>query len=101
LVYVHGCFWHHHQGCRIAHVPKSRSEYWQARFAVNQARDAHHLVRAQAEGWDTLVVWECEVKDRMGLAAHLQSFLGPTKAGRPQKRPSTDSNSGLSHGHQL
>lgn len=80
IVQVHGCFWHQHEGCRLARVPVTRREFWEAKFNRNKARDARDLAKAQAEGWSTLVIWECEVKDIDSLKPRLVGFLGITKA---------------------
>lgn len=79
VVFVHGCFWHQHEGCRLAHLPGTRREFWQTKFDRNCARDARDLGRCLEQGWDALVVWECEVRDQDVLAARLTRFAGPPK----------------------
>lgn len=76
VVFVHGCFWHRHRGCRYAYVPKSRKDFWKRKFARNVERDreVRHLLRKA--GWKILVVWECETVDADGLASRLSSALG-------------------------
>lgn len=76
LVFVHGCFWHHHDGCKVGHLPKSRQEYWAAKFARNRARDAENLGAVAATGWQAIIVWECEVKNVTRLGTRLAEFLG-------------------------
>ncbi len=61
-VFVHGCFWHQHPGCRFATTPASNAAFWQAKFEANVARDACALRSLQAQGWRTGVVWECELR---------------------------------------
>lgn len=61
-LFVHGCFWHQHAGCPRARLPRDNAEYWQAKLARNQARDAAALAALAALGWRALVVWECELK---------------------------------------
>lgn len=75
VIFVHGCFWHQHPSRRVAHLPATRREFWEAKFARNKAPDARDLARAEAEGWSPLVVWECEVKDGAVLRDQLSSFL--------------------------
>ncbi len=75
-VWVHGCFWHSHAGCRFATVPKTRPEYWIPKLARNRERDAEHERRLGECGWDSLVVWECELKDMEEVRARLRDFLG-------------------------
>ena len=64
-VFVHGCFWHRHEGCKYAYMPKSRVEFWSEKFQKNMERD--RIVQAElAElGLKTLIVWECTVKRMM------------------------------------
>jgi DNA mismatch endonuclease (patch repair protein) len=76
---VHGCFWHGHDGCKVAHIPKTRPEYWEAKFDRNRERDRRHLLEAEGLGWDVLVIWECEAGDTAALIHRLKSFLGPPK----------------------
>lgn len=76
VIFVHGCYWHRHPGCRFAYSPKSNPEFWNAKFAGNVARDAEALTRLKADGWDPLVIWECESTDAEALAARLSAHLG-------------------------
>lgn len=75
VVFVHGCYWHRHPGCRRASTPSTRRDYWQAKFDRNKARDAAAQAALEADGWDVLVVWECETKDEKELRGILSSFL--------------------------
>lgn len=59
VVFVHGCFWHFHAGCRLAKVPGSRSDFWRTKLLGNRARDAVAVDALLADGWRVLVVWEC------------------------------------------
>lgn len=63
VVFVHGCFWHRHPGCRFATVPSSRTDFWSAKFAGNVRRDAQKAAALEALGWRPLVIWECETRD--------------------------------------
>src|SRR5690606_3320730 len=60
VIFVHGCFWHRHKGCRFATTPKTRPEFWQAKFTANVKRDALVTERLEASGWRVLVVWACQ-----------------------------------------
>jgi DNA mismatch endonuclease (patch repair protein) len=79
VLFVHGCFWHQHEGCRLAHLPSTRRDFWQQKFDRNRQRDARDLARAQAEGWDALVIWECETRNEADLEVRLVGFLGPSR----------------------
>ena len=61
-IFVHGCFWHRHEGCKYAYMPKSRVEFWKNKFEANQKRDFAVRVELQEKGIKCLVVWECSVK---------------------------------------
>ncbi|MDR9391925.1 MAG: very short patch repair endonuclease [Trueperaceae bacterium] len=59
-VFLHGCFWHRHAGCRRTSTPKTNVAFWTAKFAANVQRDARNLADLCATGWTPYVVWECE-----------------------------------------
>ncbi|WP_437871010.1 very short patch repair endonuclease [Methylorubrum extorquens] len=95
-VFVHGCFWHQHDGCKRASKPKSRMDYWRPKLERNKARDAANKEALEAQGWSVLTVWECEIKQPATLATKLRAFLegnlgagcrsaaGPSSGGPPQ-----------------
>ena len=60
-IFVHGCFWHRHQ-CRAGRIPKTRTEYWAAKFARNVERDTRAAAALEAMGWKVVVIWECVAK---------------------------------------
>ena len=82
-VFVHGCFWHRHRGCRLASTPKSNSVYWSSKFADNLRRDKAVLKALKALGLSPIVVWQCELKDpaklrrRLRRAAPMKNQRGP------------------------
>ncbi|HZO91042.1 MAG TPA: very short patch repair endonuclease [Chthonomonadaceae bacterium] len=76
VIFVHGCFWHQHPGCRHADRPTSNNEYWQAKLNRNIARDEKTLHALRERGWDALVVWECQLRDQAKLLEELRAFLG-------------------------
>ncbi len=85
VIFVHGCFWHQHPGCREGKLPNSRREYWKPKLARNRQRDAFAQKALIKQGWDVLVVWECELeKDTSTTLEHILRFLGP--AGGPPLR---------------
>lgn len=73
VVFVHGCFWHQHPGCRLATTPDTNAEFWQHKLSGNQMRDARQAEELQAANWRVLTVWECEVKDLSGLPALIRA----------------------------
>lgn len=79
IVFVHGCFWHRHEGCALARIPKSRVEFWKTKLEANRERDARKVKALTEAGWRVFVVWECELKDKGSLAERLRRFLGMEK----------------------
>lgn len=67
VVFVHGCFWHQHAGCKDGRVPASRVEYWEPKLRRNQERDQEKARELEAAGWNVVTVWECEAKDPAAL----------------------------------
>jgi DNA mismatch endonuclease (patch repair protein) len=61
VVFVHGCFWHRHKGCRFAYTPKSRVAFWQEKFRSNVERDRRNARALRRLGWKVVTVWECQV----------------------------------------
>ena len=74
-IFVHGCFWHRHPGCRFAYTPKSNTQFWLDKLGANVQRDALALKALDALSWEILIVWECEVSNLPALAQKLNSFL--------------------------
>jgi DNA mismatch endonuclease (patch repair protein) len=74
-IFVHGCFWHQHSGCREGRMPASRLEYWEPKLRKNQERDVANRIQLEARGWKVLVVWECETKGIGPLTEVLRHFL--------------------------
>ncbi len=64
VIFVHGCFWHRHQNCKYASNPKTRKEFWEAKFRENINRDKKHQENLSSMGWKIIIVWECEIKDK-------------------------------------
>jgi DNA mismatch endonuclease (patch repair protein) len=62
-IFVHGCFWHGHAGCRYATVPKTRTDSWTSKIAANSARDERSVKSLIALGWRVIVAWECALRD--------------------------------------
>ncbi len=76
VIFVHGCYWHGHDCKRGARIPATRQDYWLKKIGRNRERDAVNVSSLEQLGWDVLVVWECEMKDRVALTDQLKAFLG-------------------------
>jgi DNA mismatch endonuclease (patch repair protein) len=63
VIFVHGCFWHRHPGCKVATTPKTNTDFWIDKFDRNQSRDTRNSEALAAAGWRVIVVWECELSN--------------------------------------
>lgn len=75
VIFVHGCFWHWHEGCRYASLPKTNTEFWTAKFVRNRERDCEIQRKLNDAGWQALVVWQCELRNIEQLKRTLNDFL--------------------------
>ena len=75
-IFVHGCFWHQHDGCQASRRPVSNQNFWNAKLDRNRERDLQNQRRLMEIGWDYLVVWECDLRDIFSLCSRIQNFLG-------------------------
>ncbi|MBZ9784276.1 DNA mismatch endonuclease Vsr [Pseudomonas sp. REP124] len=75
-IFVNGCFWHRHAGCKYTYTPKSRLDFWLPKFAKNIERDRINQQALQALGWRTVVIWECYTKNLDLLRAEMSAALG-------------------------
>lgn len=81
IIFIHGCFWHGHEGCKYAKLPASRTEFWADKMARNRERDTRVRLELNNQGWQTLTIWQCDLKREHGLADKLKKYLGPPKMG--------------------
>ena len=63
VVFVHGCYWHRHRNCKYAYTPKSRVEFWEAKFDANVKRDRRNQRDLKRLGWKVIVIWECQTRN--------------------------------------
>ncbi|WP_082745137.1 MULTISPECIES: very short patch repair endonuclease [Burkholderia] len=78
-IFIHGCFWHRHEGCHLARLPKSRLDFWLPKLEANAARDKEVEQRLAELGWKVLTIWECEVKEEEALTSRIRAFLDDTE----------------------
>lgn len=76
-IFLHGCFWHGHDCPRGSRMPKSNATYWQTKIDKNRQRDIQHITQLTEQGWCVMIIWECELKNKEGLAGRLTAFLAP------------------------
>jgi len=75
VIFVNGCFWHRHQGCRLSTTPKSNTDFWERKFSDNMQRDERNKKKLQALGWRVQVIWECETRDSKLLDLSLKRIF--------------------------
>jgi DNA mismatch endonuclease, patch repair protein len=85
-IFVHGCFWHSHEGCQLASKPRSNTGYWSEKLVRNRQRDALHQQALRDLGYEVLIVWECETRDEGKLLDAIAAFF----AGLPSRREAPD-----------
>ncbi|MDR0605469.1 MAG: very short patch repair endonuclease [Bacteroidales bacterium] len=74
VIFVHGCFWHGHDNCKIAHIPKSNTEFWEHKIMINQERDKSNEMKIVSSGWKALTFWECEIPKKT-IESVLESII--------------------------
>jgi DNA mismatch endonuclease (patch repair protein) len=74
-IFVHGCFWHQHTECREGRMPGSRHEYWLPKLEGNVQRDLRNVNALVDMGWQTLTIWECQIKDETATRESIRKFL--------------------------
>lgn len=62
IIFLHGCFWHRHEGCKYAYTPKTNTEFWVDKITSNVVRDKVVVQKLVEAGWNVLIVWECEIR---------------------------------------
>jgi DNA mismatch endonuclease (patch repair protein) len=82
VVFVHGCFWHRHSGCRLTTTPATNPAFWQTKFDGNVERDARRIAALRAAGWRVAVVWECSLRGKSvdDIAATVGDWLRSDEA---------------------
>ena len=75
VIFVHGCFWHRHKGCKYAYTPKSRQDFWKAKFAANERNDSKATSRRRRRGWRVCTRWECDSADPSRLHRMLNAQI--------------------------
>ena len=81
VIFMHGCFWHRHKGCKLARLPKSKLDFWEVKLEKNRLRDRLHQRKLRALGWRVLVVWECQLHDPESVERIVAEFLRRREGG--------------------
>lgn len=77
VIFVHGCFWHRHpdSNCRLARLPKSRQDFWIPKLEGNRRRDERIATELADQGWRSLAIWECQIRDKAFIENEIRTFL--------------------------
>ena len=86
VIFVHGCFWHGHEGCKYFVVPKTRTEWWLAKIGRNREKDEESRAVLEAAGWRVFVVWECELRRKEDAINRLKTLASDLKLLAPKER---------------
>jgi len=93
VIFVHGCFWHRHEGCKVASMPKSNTAFWLEKFTRNVERDGRVTSQLVSLGWRVFVAWECELGSKRratDAAAHLAKLLKGAEGNEPSEASADD-----------
>jgi DNA mismatch endonuclease, patch repair protein len=74
-IFVHGCYWHRHEGCKLASKPKSNTAFWKSKFNQNVERDKRNIAELEALGWSVGIIWECSLRDGSFMEQPLVQFI--------------------------
>lgn len=74
VIFIHGCFWHGHDGCRYYVVPKTRTEWWLNKIMGNKANDTKAIASLKKDGWKSIILWECHLKDKKDSTLNKLNF---------------------------
>jgi len=74
VIFVHGCYWHRHENCKLASTPKQNKQFWLDKFDANVCRDGEVYFQLKILGWRTAVIWECGIRDKSQLPRCVKSL---------------------------
>lgn len=80
VIFVHGCFWHGHEGCKKAKLPATRTEFWEIKIEGNIKRDQQSILLLKEQGWRIAVIWECVIKNKQVLSETTEQLIAWLKS---------------------
>ncbi len=75
MIFVHGCFWHGHENCKAAELPKTNTDFWKKKISDNRVRDQKNIEILRKEGWNVTIIWQCEIKNKNKRKERLDLLL--------------------------
>ncbi|OAV67429.1 Very short patch repair protein [Bacteroidales bacterium Barb6XT] len=85
VIFLHGCFWHHHEGCKYACTPKTNTKFWVDKITSNAERDKINSQKLTALGWKVLIIWECEIRHAKDITPLIDRITTTLLEQIPQK----------------
>lgn len=85
IIFIHGCFWHQHSGCKAARIPETNSSFWKDKFKKNISRDAAVRNELEQAGWRVIIIWECELSNKKKQDIRLSALVSEIITDRSQK----------------
>ena len=80
VIFVHGCYWHRHENCKLASTPKQNTKFWLKKFDANLRRDGEVYYQLKVLGWRTAVIWECAIRDKKNLPDYIKTLTSWLKS---------------------
>lgn len=78
-IFLHGCFWHGHEGCKASNLPESRTEFWEKKIGENVERDKRTVEELKRNGWKVIIVWQCELNNERKRQDRLARLINEIK----------------------
>jgi len=75
VIFVHGCYWHRHENCKLASMPKQNRTFWMKKFDANIYRDGVVYFKLKSLGWRTAIIWECAIRDKSNLPLYINRLV--------------------------
>jgi len=75
VIFVHGCYWHRHPGCKFSSTPHTNRDFWIKKFSETVRRDRENSIKLEESGWNVLVIWQCETKNTEKISGKLNDFF--------------------------
>jgi len=83
VIFIHGCFWHHHEDCKASKLPETNADFWEKKILDNVARDRKNIEKLKSEGWNVIVIWQCEIKSKAKREERLKRLTEQIKKVSP------------------
>ena len=76
IIFINGCFWHGHENCKAAELPLTNTEFWRKKISENRVRDWKNIETLKKDGWDVIVIWQCEIKNKNNRDKRMELLFG-------------------------